>query len=365
MKKIIPIVLLLMNCASTGVKIKMYSPAQNVLWGIKKIAVADIYGEFALKDNIRTQIENEFQKTAFFIFFDSGEIQTKRREAGLTNSDLSDISKIKEIGNALDIDGLIYLKIDSCHVFPDVKGSEKIHKIIWTGKYQRDELGKIIEEEIDGELVKKKLLEEKLIEQKFTTRKGVVSMEFILADGQSSNLALVQKITKHYDSGKIPDEQIKTLPSENEILSDLSKQVIVEFIDMIKPRLTEVRRPVKDGTGFVEEGRIYALNNLWQEAIDSWFKAVQISPNEAGIHYNIGLAYEALGNYEKAEEYYRRAQLILDEKLYQNALNHIAEARDKKKKKLIELLQKYPPENFLKQKETDDTEKQKGNSHSG
>jgi tetratricopeptide (TPR) repeat protein len=175
----------------------------------------------------------------------------------------------------------------------------------------------------------------------------------------------VKKISKHYNSGQIPDEQIKSLPSENDVLFDLSRQAITEFIDTIKPRLTEVRRPVKNGVGYIEEGRIYALDNLWKEAIDSWFKAVQISPNEADIHYNIGLAHEALGEYEKAEEYYRRAQLILDDKLYQDALDNIAEAREKKKKKLIELLEKYPPANFLKQKETEDTEKPKGRKQSG
>lgn len=364
MKKIIPIVLLLMNCASTGVKIKMYSPAQHVLWGIKNITIADVYGDFAMKDRIQTQIETQLRNIAFFNFFDSGEIQSNLQGAGFTDSDLGDISKIEEVAKALNIDGLIYLKIDSCEVFPDIKGSEKIQKIIWTGKYQRDEQDKIIEEEIEGELVRKKLLEEKLIEQKYTIRRGVVSMEFILADGQSGNLALVRRITKHYDSGQIPDEQIKNLPSESDILSDLSEQAITEFIDMIKPRLTEIRRPVKDGAGFVEEGRIYALDNLWHEAIDSWFKAVQMSPNDAGIHYNLGLAYEALGQYSKAEEYYRRAQLIQEDNLYQNALDHIAEHRDKKKKKLIELLEKYPPANYLKQKEIEDTEQQKGSNQS-
>ncbi|MBD3288211.1 tetratricopeptide repeat protein [candidate division KSB1 bacterium] len=351
MKKLIPIVLLLINCTATGVKVQMYSPAKHVLWGLKNIVIADIYGEKDLKDEIRSQLESAFANTDFFNCYDSGLIQTKLREAGYSNSDLTDISKIKEVGQALDADGLIYLKIDSCKVFPDEKGAEQIQKRIWTGKYQRDELGNILEEEVDGEIVKKKLLEVKLVEQKYTIRKGMVAMEFMLADGNSGSLALVERIEKKYDSGKVPDEQMKSLPSEMEILTELSQQVINEFIELIKPRLKTVRRPLSTGVHFVEEGLIYAQDGMWQEAIDAWLKAVQNSPNDAGIQYNIGVAYEALREYEKAEEYYRRAQLISDEEPYQKALDKIAGDRNRKSKKLTELLEKYPPARFLKQKE--------------
>ncbi len=62
----------------------------------------------------------------------------------------------------------------------------------------------------------------------------------------------------------------------------------------------------------MEFGRKAALSGLWNEAIFRWEKVIEAEPNNADALNNLAVAYESVGNYERAGELYQRA-LALDE----------------------------------------------------
>ena len=63
----------------------------------------------------------------------------------------------------------------------------------------------------------------------------------------------------------------------------------------------------------VEFGIKVAQNNLWNEALYRWQKAVELDPTYAAAWNNLAIAYEHEGRFEDAKKAYERA-LELDPK---------------------------------------------------
>lgn len=62
----------------------------------------------------------------------------------------------------------------------------------------------------------------------------------------------------------------------------------------------------------LEFGRKAAEYELWNEAIFRWNKVVEAEPDNADAANNLAVAYESVGDYEKARGFYEQA-LRLDE----------------------------------------------------
>lgn len=50
-----------------------------------------------------------------------------------------------------------------------------------------------------------------------------------------------------------------------------------------------------------------AKRNLWSEALFRFHQAERLDPNNPRVYNNLAVAYEAVGDYQKALEYYQRA----------------------------------------------------------
>ncbi len=48
-------------------------------------------------------------------------------------------------------------------------------------------------------------------------------------------------------------------------------------------------------------------NQMWKEAVYRWKRVVNLNPNDYKAHNNLAIAYEALGEYQKAEIEYKLA----------------------------------------------------------
>ena len=60
-----------------------------------------------------------------------------------------------------------------------------------------------------------------------------------------------------------------------------------------------------------------AQAQLWNEAIFRWKQVINIDPDDSKAHNNLGVAYEAVGNMDKAiAAYQRAAELEPDNKYY-------------------------------------------------
>ena len=63
---------------------------------------------------------------------------------------------------------------------------------------------------------------------------------------------------------------------------------------------SEIARQIKFGAEMAKQGN-------WREAIFRWQRVLSLAPDNPRIHNNLAVAYESLGEYDKAEAEYRVA----------------------------------------------------------
>ena len=92
----------------------------------------------------------------------------------------------------------------------------------------------------------------------------------------------------------------------------LSRQMGLNYAYKITPQPIRITRPIykkAKNEPAVAQGTRYADVNQWQEAIDTWEKALpSVGNKQAGIlTYNIAIGYEVLGEFDLAVEFARKS----------------------------------------------------------
>jgi curli biogenesis system outer membrane secretion channel CsgG len=110
---------------------------------------------------------------------------------------------------------------------------------------------------------------------------------------------------------------------KNVMLMGVANKVAMDLVNKITPHRVTKRvelRSADDGGGRVTEqvkrGYQYATNGRWDLAISEWEQAAQVNPNSAAAHYNLGVAYEAQGQLERARTSYDKAAQLKADTLY-------------------------------------------------
>lgn len=70
----------------------------------------------------------------------------------------------------------------------------------------------------------------------------------------------------------------------------------------------QIERNPDDFEAYFNRGKAYQVLELYDLAIDDFFKAIQINKNYAEAYYWCGVAYVKLGNDKKAQAYFARAR---------------------------------------------------------
>jgi Flp pilus assembly protein TadD len=78
---------------------------------------------------------------------------------------------------------------------------------------------------------------------------------------------------------------------------------IVAFVG-VAPAFADARSEAK---AQVEFGISVAQRGLWREALYRWERAIQLDPTYAAAYNNLAVAYEQLGDFEKARVAYEKA----------------------------------------------------------
>jgi tetratricopeptide (TPR) repeat protein len=91
----------------------------------------------------------------------------------------------------------------------------------------------------------------------------------------------------------------------------------------VKERNVEVRL-AKGGLGsaggLTNHGITYALNGNWNEAVDTWKRALEADPDCHAAHFNLGQAYAIQGMHRWAHAAMSRAAQLDDDPLYRDGL---------------------------------------------
>ncbi|MDZ7332570.1 MAG: tetratricopeptide repeat protein [candidate division KSB1 bacterium] len=315
----------LLNCSSQR-RFIFQQPAGPHLIELKGLAIAPIEGA-PEGDLIYRLLDEKLRQDDYFEIADPNNIQVTLSRYQLTFEQIKQLDTLRPAASLLNIDGIIFLAVKSFKILPDEHGSEMVSKNVWTGEYERDQFGQIIEEPgPNGELVKKKKIKLQTVEQLYTIRQANAQVLFQLIDLRKRAIAMSRSIESNYRSEKIIKEESQRAPTDDEIKRTLAIDVVNQIVSYIAPRKVSVKRAVEPGTALLDSGAVLARQGQWRQAQQVWLEAERQAPTDARVYYNLGLAAEAQGRYSEAEVYYKKAALLNPKrKLYQAAAKRIRE----------------------------------------
>ena len=105
-----------------------------------------------------------------------------------------------------------------------------------------------------------------------------------------------------------------------------------KFIPLITPYNVRVSKEFEEDNDQVDLGIEYAQKNLWDRAKTIWEAEVQRDPSNSAALYNLGIAYEVMGDLDTAEQLYNKALDIEPNELYMEAVSNIRQRKIDQKK---------------------------------
>ena len=111
----------------------------------------------------------------------------------------------------------------------------------------------------------------------------------------------------------------------DEALSKIGNElrILIAPHDVVRSVKLRTKDKDKEVSERLKRGAEYAKSGGWDMAIEEWEEAVKQKPESAPAHYNLGVAREAEGQLERAQEHYKKAARIDPDKLYVGAVTGI------------------------------------------
>jgi len=321
MKKllIVPFLLMLVSCAGAPVvTFQTIKPPEINIGDVSKIAVAEFEGPEGSGELAAYKLTEYLVQTNRFTVLEREKIDKILQEQGLSMTGVIDQNSAVEIGKLLGVDALIFGNV-TAYKCEDEEGTRKVKKKVGTGKYKKVKRKNIFtgkeywaEEEI---------MKTVLVDEHYKIRKGVVSVNFKVVDVKTGKLLAVKSLTVNKEYKSV--EGRGNIPAREEVLNTLLSQVMEKFAGMIAPIKITVTRKLEKGSEYVNRGVDFAVNGLWDMAIKSWKEGLKVEPTNPAIYYNLGVAYEKMGDFISAGEMYKKAVELNPKKLYMEALKRV------------------------------------------
>lgn len=313
----------LMVCSSR-IRLQFHQPSKKDLIGIKRLVIAPCEGtdEAGLLCGF---LKEMVEQADYFELFDRNKFTMALEQNQLTYEKIKQADSLVQIGILLNVNGIIFCELKSLKTLRDEQGVDKVEKMVWTGEYERDQQGEIIEEMNEsGEITKKKKFKLQTVDHHYRIRKAKIKANFKLIDLQKAAAIVTQELVDSLASEKIIREENQKAPSDDEMKNAIIQRAVQKFFTQIAPRKITTKRVIESGAVPIDSGIVYAKNGQWIKAMDFWDRSQRINPNNPRIQYNLGLACEAMGDYNSAEIFYKKASLLNPKKkLYQKAIQKL------------------------------------------
>lgn len=338
MKKVSPLLLILVVITHLHAKerLNFLLPAHPVLWGVDKIYVEQTAMEDSFAIDFTDSLKWHLDRIEYFDVIDQRYLKENFEDI-FYNDSLTYHEKLRMSGDSIGIQIVLRCSLNTISLGPDEENSDEVLANIWTGEYERDEKGKIKYEVVDNDTLRLKKMVEKKILNHYRRRHANLEVSFYVHDFQTNALLIADVISRKYTSGKVYEADYKSLQSYADITDILVNQVIMGIVEHLEPRFEARKCHLEKDAELAEEAIIYAAEGLYAEAIDALIEVEQFSPGHASIAYNLGVLFEATGQYDDAMSYYRKALLVEpDKKRYKQSLRKLENAANHR----LELIRK-------------------------
>ncbi len=297
--------LILVSCGPSMVRFKRLERANLQIPPVTRLAVVDF--DDPTNRNLGPAVGNvlvsQLNTQGFYQIMERGKIQSVMKEHAFNMTGAVDPGTIKELGAILGVDAIITGEILSYNVETN-RRTEMVEKKTGTGRYEIVEKTKPFSKE--KYKVKEEIMKTVLVPEERTSKSGTVSINYRMVDIASGKVA-VSKTQSSSSQRSYKDN----IPGDEQILSGLLNTVTESFVKDISPHYILVaKRLVKSKSDPKEMGSAYAKQGEWRRAAEIWERLSAVNQKDPGLWHNLGVAYEAMGDVEKAELTYNKAQVL-------------------------------------------------------
>ena len=120
---------------------------------------------------------------------------------------------------------------------------------------------------------------------------------------------------------------------KHRLRSRITTVLTLALLALARPAFAD-KKPEEVAKKEVEFGIEVARIGLWREAVYRWQKAIELDPSNASARNNLGVAYEQAGQFDLADEQYKRALELNSGNMYiRQNYELFREAYEKRKRK--------------------------------
>ena len=292
MATVVVLIFMIAGCIPQKIKVPMQKPAEIDLKGVTKIAVGNISGflgrEFA--DELTTALFN----SGSFEVLDRQYLDKILQEQGLTWSGITDPSASSKLGAIV---GAAAIVVGRTY---DHNYSEKIEEGNWT---------------------------ENKVKVKKYKKKGKASLTITIKviDVQTGKILASKEYSAAYVDETGWFENKRDLPGidTDGLYKACRKDMVAQFLKTIAPYTVYVEMSFIDDAAFPDLKKGINLGKIgnWNQALDFFKAAVSKNPESWKTHFDLGLAYECIGDYDAALESLTKAYSIEAKTSIRNEIN--------------------------------------------
>jgi len=277
---------LLFTACSPGIHITRYRPAQYNLGATRKVALLNIAGPPEATGVIASELTGQIVSRGYYQLYSA-------QPQAITLVVVPGVAVVQNIET----------------VRQAVPAEVYVSGTVMRWDYSEEE---VLEEGLE---------EGKKFQRPVRIPNGHVAVHFQVVHAQTGQLVVARDYSWSNKGERYNPATSYAQPAP--VLHAAADRVVAHFLGSITPATVTEKIVLDDEEPALEEGIAHCKQGALDAAMASFEKVLQVDPNSPGAAYNLGVLYEAQGEYAKAEELYKRAYQIKPRELYQEALQQM------------------------------------------
>jgi len=265
-------------------------PEINVPDYIKTVAVLEFSGHPMGKDVVSTKLEQEILNNGYYKVAERAQVAAIINEKNFQQTDLTEDDQFLSEMKLLNVNALITGSVATFDAKTPTGVDERVE--------QRYVTSRRVGTDKNGNPIMQPVYRPVTIREPWIMKQASVTATFKMVDvGKGQILASVSK------GGSFSTPKIKgnaPVPTDAEALESAALDAVISFIKKVSIWTKVERLPLKNAKGCAN-GNTFAANGLYDKA-EAEFRAATGLPGNFGAFYNLGLALEAQGRFEEAEQ---------------------------------------------------------------
>ncbi len=209
----------------------------------------------------------------------------------------------------------------------DAPGSEQVQMKEGTGYYKK-------EKNVYGQWVDVEIKRTVMRDVPCVIRHASLATEYKVFDLKTNRIIAAGQLTENYNKNFGAHKpyvslghELRDLPAPSATMDEISSSLAIKLVaGLSRIKLSSMVSLDDTGNSLVTQGVALARDGAWADAMHLWQEVIGSEPTNPAAHYNLGVAYEGLGDLESlraAMRFYETAARYGDKGLYADGIARV------------------------------------------